>query len=165
VLAAAAGLAVLLALAVRAPAPPLHVAHGTRLVRLSSAAHLQAVSIALGDKRVVLRRHDATWDVDGHPADAGMTDAANELTDLLVRLRALDAFRASNAAAFGLDPPRGSITVETAGGTQRLQIGALNAGGSAFYAQRGSEHRVLKVGTLLLSALDRIFYVDKREGR
>lgn len=76
----------------------------------------------------------------------------------MIDLRAIDAFRADGLAQFGLEPPRGSITVVTARGTRRIDLGEFNAAGSAIYARRDGDRRVFQVGVFLPSALERVLY-------
>ena len=61
---------------------------------------------------------------------------------------------------FGLEPPAGTLVVTTARGTQRLALGKLNAAGSAVYARRGVEPRVLQVGVYVLETVERVLAPD-----
>jgi len=151
---------VALALLIRAPLRPVPRMHGPRLVRIPSA-RVDAMTVALDERRIALVRHDGGWDVDGAPATPAVADAARDLLDALATLRALDAFRAGDAARFGLAPPRGSVLVRAGAREDRLVIGGLTAGGDGVYARRGDERRVLRVGTGLLSAIERFFYAAR----
>jgi len=101
------------------------------------------------------------WDVDGRPATPPTAEALDDLLDSLLGLRAVDVFRTSDPSAFGLGRPRGTITVVTGRSARRLLVGGLNAAGSAFYARREGDPRVLQVGTLVLSEVERVFYTTE----
>lgn len=150
-----------LALLVPAPLRPVPRMHGPRLVRIPSA-RVDAMTVALDERRIALVRHDAGWDVDGAPATPEVADAARDLLDTLGTLRALDAFRAGDAARFGLAPPRGTIVLASAGRDAHLLVGGPTADGSSVYARRDDDPRVLRVGAGLLSAVDRLLYAAGR---
>ena len=119
---------------------------------------VQAVEVTWEGRRLSARRAGLGWEVDGAVASPGTADALEDLVATLVRLRALDAFRAGDGAAYGLDRPRGTIALVRAGGTRRIVVGETNAAGSAFYARRDGEARVLQLGTGLGSAVERVLY-------
>jgi hypothetical protein len=48
--------------------------------------------------------------------------------------------------------------VTTPRGRRRLVIGAMNAGGSAFYAREDGDPRILQVGAALVTEIERVFY-------
>jgi hypothetical protein len=121
-------------------------------------AHVRALEVRLGDRRFAARRTREGWEIDGRPASRRSAEALTDLVETLGRLRALDAFRPRDAASFGLDRPRGTIAVVTAHRTRRLLLGDANAAASALYARREGDPRVLQIGTLLLSDIERVFY-------
>jgi hypothetical protein len=123
---------------------------------------VRGIEAEVEGRRFVAERTADGWRLDGHPASPGAADALNDLLDLLVDLRAVDAFRASDPAVFGFDSPRGTIELVTPRARRRLVIGRLNAAGSVAYARRDRDPRVLQVGTFLLSSLERVFY--QRDG-
>src|SRR5439155_1030631 len=83
---------------------------------------------------------------------------AGVVIETVVGLRAVDSFRSRDSASYGLERPHAAIEVVTARGVRRLVIGDLNAAGSAFYARRAGDPRVLQVGSGLLSDLERVFF-------
>jgi Domain of unknown function (DUF4340) len=74
----------------------------------------------------------------------------------------VDVFRPRDRASYGLDHPAVTITVRTRQGARRVVLGESNAAGSAFYARRDDDPRVMQVGSGLLSALERVFYERDR---
>jgi hypothetical protein len=145
------------------PPPPKTGAESVRGARafLVSADAVTRVEVDVGTRRVVADRVAGGWKVDAAPARPQLGDALDALVQELAGLRAVDAFRPSNPDALGLAPPAGSITVATARGVQRLDIGALNAAGSTFYARRDGHERVLQLGVYLLELVRRV--VDARD--
>jgi hypothetical protein len=151
-------LAALMAVAVR-PAPPRapEAVRGHRVLGVS-AASVRGVEATLGVRRFAAVRIAQGWEIDGSPANAGTTAALDDLLKALVDLRAVDVFRPRDDASFGLDRPTATIDVRTARGVRRVVVGALNVGGSAFYARRQGAPRVVLVGTLLRSDLERVLF-------
>src|SRR5262249_17953410 len=96
---------------------------------------VQEIAVALSGREFVARPDAGGWEIDGREAEPGTADALGDLTETLVRLRAVDVFRPRETATYGLDRPRATITVRTAGATRRLLLGELNAAGSALYAR------------------------------
>jgi hypothetical protein len=138
---------------------------GPRVFRARRPAAVRSVTVTLEGRRLAAHRTVAGWEIAGTPPDApGAAEAVNDLVDTLVALRAVDAFRPRDTATYGLDPPRGTIELVTARGTERLALGAFNAAGSALYARHADRRRVLQVGTYLLSAVGRVFYHQERAG-
>jgi hypothetical protein len=119
------------------------------------------IEVDVRSRRVVADREADGWRVDAVPARPPLRDALDALANELVGLRAIDAFRPSDLAALGLAPPAGTITVSTSRGVQRLELGGLNAAGSAFYARRDGHGRVLQVGVYVLELVRRV--VDARD--
>jgi len=158
-LAALAAFGVLLVLCVRPAAVPRgrDAARGHRLFN-ADARSVRGVALELHGRHVASTRGARGWSVDGRPASPEAAAALGDLLDTLLALRAVDAFRAGHASAFGLDQPGGTITVVTPRGPRRLEVGELNAAGSAFYARRDGDPRVWQVGTLVLSDVERVFY-------
>ncbi len=145
---------------VRSPAPRTgrDAVRGQRVFRTASAQLVREIDVVLGDRHLVARPHADAWTVDGRPVDTGTAGALAELLDHLVALRALDVFRPRDAASYGFDRPRATITLHTTRRIRRLLLGDLNAAGSALYARREGDPRVLQVGVLLLSQLEHVFY-------
>jgi hypothetical protein len=152
-------LGALLVAVIRAPERKtgFYAVRGTRVVRVPRHA-VRRLDVALGARRFSAEHWAGGWQIDGHPASPGTAAALDDLTDTLVGLRAVDAFRSRDASSYGLDRPRGTIDVFTARGVHRLLLGSLNAAGSTFYARRLGDPRTLQLGTLLLSEIERVFY-------
>ena len=149
----------MLVLSTRGPITPRgrDAARGHRLFN-SERRWVRGIEVELDGRHVASTRTARGWDLDGRPAAAQTAEALGDLLDSLLALRAVDVFRTPNLAAFGLARPRGTITVVTGRGPRRLLVGGLNAAGSAFYARHEGDARVLQVGTLVLSEIDRVFY-------
>jgi hypothetical protein len=135
-------------------------------VRLPAGA-VTRVELAHAGETLRARRTDAGWEVDGRPAGPGVTEAVVDLVDLLTRLRAIDVFRPRDGTTVGLDRPRSHVVVVAARRTVELELGDHNSGGSAVYARRTGDPRVLLIGTTVASALERVLYQRKiaRGGR
>ena len=156
-------LGVALLAVVRRPVRPTGSAavRGHRVFDAGRVRALREIAVTLGARTFVAHPREGGWEIDGRPADAPTADALNDLRDVLADLRAVDVFRPGAGAGFGLDPPRATITV---GGARpiRLALGDLNAASSALYARCDGDPRVMQVGTLLLSQLERVFYQRDR---
>jgi len=154
-----AALAALLVLIVRAPVPRAgkEAARGHRVFPVARHA-VQGLDVALRDRHFAARRTAGAWELDGRTASPHAVAALDDLVEALVALRAVDVFRSRDAGSYGLDRPEGTVTVHTARGARRVVLGGLNAAGSALYAQRVGDPRVLLVGTLLLTEIERVFY-------
>jgi len=154
-----AAIGLVLVLSVRAPITPRgrDAARGHRLFN-SERRWVRGIEVELDGRHVASSHARGGWDIDGRPAGRQTAEALGDLLDTLLALRAVDVFRTSDLAAFGLTEPRGTITVVTSRGRRRLLVGGLNAAGSAFYARREDDPRVLQVGTLVLSEIERVFY-------
>lgn len=144
---------------VRPPARPTReeTLRGPRVFRVVPSA-VRAVEVTLGERGFVARRSDAGWTIDGRTALRPAAEALDDLVALLVGLRAVDVFRPRDAASYGLDPPAGTIRVTSGRRTTTIALGSLNAAGSAIYARRAGDPRVMQVGTLLLSSVERVFF-------
>ena len=158
-LAAVAALGLGLVLSVRAPITPRgrDAARGHRLFN-GERRGVRGIELELDGRNLASTRAADGWNVDGRPVAPQTAEALGDLLDTLLALRAVDVFRTSDVAAFGLTQPRGTITVVTGWSRRRLLVGGLNAAGSAFYARREGDPRVLQVGTLVLSEVERVFY-------
>ena len=119
---------------------------------------VRAVDVTLDGRRFRARRSGERWDIDGRPASAGTADALHDLVDTLAELRAVDVFRARDGATYGLDRPRAEIEVVTARGRRRVVFGEMTTSGSSYYARRLGDPRVLQVGVLVLTEVERVFY-------
>ena len=119
---------------------------------------VRGIDVALEGRRFSARRTAEGWEIDGRRSSAGTAAALDDLLAAVVGLRAVDSFRSRDAASYGLERPHATIEVATARGVRRLLIGDLNAAGSAFYARRAGDPRVLEVGSGLLSDLERVFF-------
>ncbi len=135
----------------------LESVRGPRVLRIASRA-VERVELVGGTRRLDATRGPQGWLIDGMPADTGTGEALDALVDTLTLLRAVDAFRAGDRAALGLDPPQATLVVHTARRERRLLLGVPNASGGALYVAREGHPRVFLVGTALLSAIDRVFY-------
>ena len=149
----------LLVVTVRAPVRRAgkDAARGHRVFPVARDA-VQGLDVALGERRFTARRAAGAWELDGRSVSPRAAAALDDLVDALVALRVVDVFRGGAADAYGLDRPAGTITLSTPRGTRRVVVGGLNAAGSALYAQRVGDPRVLLVGTLLLTEIERVFY-------
>jgi len=161
-LAVLAALGAVLVLLVRPPTRPTGRAavRGHRVVRVPAAAVVR-VELAHAGETLRARRIPGGWEVDGRPAAPGVVDALADLVGLLTSLRAIDVFRARDGATYGLDRPRSQIVVATPRRTVALDLGDPNSAGSAFYARRAGDPRVLLLGTTVASALERVLYQRK----
>lgn len=142
----------------------LHAVRGHRVFGVSRH-RAQGITVALDDRRFTARRTGQGWDLDGRPAGARSEEALSDLLSGLVDLRAVDVFRPRDTASYGLDRPRATIELETGRGVRRLVIGDLNAAGSAFYARREGDPRVLQIGTLVLAGVERVFFTRDGAGQ
>jgi hypothetical protein len=134
---------------------------GSHVLRVDRA-DVRGIDVDFEGRHFAAVRSGEGWQLDGGAASAGAADALNDLLDLLVDLRAVDVFRASDPKPFGFDPPRGTVELVTPGTRRRLVIGGLNTAGSVAYARRDQDPRVYQVGIFLLSSLERVFY--QRDG-
>jgi len=149
---------------VRAPEPPRPPAErGHRLFPVGRDA-VRGLDVVLDDRRFSARRTGDGWTIDGATASAGTAAALDDLVGTLVGLRAVDVFRDRDGASYGLERPRATITLVTDGRSHRLDVGEPNAGSSAFYARRTGDPRILEVGALLVTELERVFYHRDRAG-
>ena len=139
----------------------LEAARGHRVFGTGGA--VDAVTLIWDGRELRARRRAAGWQVDGRDADRATAGALDDLVEMLAGLRAIDAFRARDAGSYGLGTPQG--TIELRGGTsaRRLVVGGINAAGSAYYARRDGDARVLQVGIGLGSSIERVFYVRDRQ--
>ena len=151
---AVAGLLVLL---VRAPVPPtgLEAAGGRRVF---GGERVAAIMMRWGDRELHASRDGSGWAIDGRAVPSATATALDDLLATLGRLRAVDVFRPHDAGAYGLDRPRGTIELQGGAHVRRLTIGALNTAGSAFYARREGDGRILQVGSGIDSEIERVFY-------
>jgi hypothetical protein len=146
-----------LVLAIHEPRRRPRAPEGIGLLGVSPAA-VHALDIVLDARRLSAERRPGGWEIDGKAGSAATAAALDDLVETLARLRALDRFRSGDADAFGFAHPRAIVAVRTARRTRRLVLGATNAAGSALYARRDHDPRVLQVGIGLLSDLERVFY-------
>ncbi|TMA72944.1 MAG: DUF4340 domain-containing protein [Deltaproteobacteria bacterium] len=148
-----------LVLVVRAPVQRtgLYALRGHRVFGVPRGA-VRGIEVVMGGRRFSARRLDHGWEIDGRGANPGTGDALEDLVETVARLRAVDVFRPKDGTSYGLEQPRGTITVTTARAVRRLLLGDSNTAGSALYAHRGEDPRVIQVGTLLLSEIERVFY-------
>jgi len=158
-LAALAGLGALLVAIVRAPERPTgrDAVRGHRVFAVTPGA-VRALEVTLDARRFEARRADERWEIDGRPASAGTADALTDLVDALAGLRAVDVFRGGEPSDYGLDRPHATIDLVTARGRRRVVFGELTASGSSYYARRIGDPRVLQVGVLVLTEVERVFY-------
>jgi hypothetical protein len=151
-------LGALLVLLVRAPERPLPPGdRGHRVFRVSPQA-VRGIDVALGERGFSARRTADGWTIDAKAAGALTAEALDDLVTLLATLRAVDVFRHEDPSHFGLEHPTGTITLSTARGERRLTLGGHNLARTVVYARRDGDPRLLQVGTMLLSSLDRVFY-------
>jgi hypothetical protein len=147
--------------------PPPPGERGHRIFRVRPDA-VRGIDVTVGERSFSARRSGDGWAIDGKPADAHTAEALGDLVTTLATLRAVDVFRHEDPSHFGLEQPSGTITLVTTRGERRLTLGTHNLASSALYARRDGDPRLLQVGTLLLSALDRVFYrraqSEPREG-
>jgi uncharacterized protein DUF4340 len=158
-LAGLAGLGALLVAVVRAPERPAgrDAVRGHRIFAVAPGA-VRAVEVTLDARHFSARRAGERWEIDGRPASAGTADALTDLVDTLAGLRAVDVFRGGDASEYGLDRPRATIDLVTARGRRRVVFGEMTASGSSYYARRVGDPRILQVGVLVLTDVERVFY-------
>ena len=159
ILAGLVALGATLVVLVRAPVRPRGqlAVRGHRVFGVGRHA-VRGIDVALEARRFGARRTAEGWEIDGQRASAGTAAALDDLLETVVGLRAVDSFRSRDTASYGLERPRATIEVVTARGVRRLAIGDLNAAGSALYARRSGDPRVLQVGSALLTDLERVFF-------
>ncbi len=150
-----------LVLAVHGPRRRPLAPEGIGLLGVSPAA-VHGLDIVLGARHLSAERRPGGWAIDGTPGSAATAAALDDLVGTLARLRALDRFRGGEADAFGFAHPRAVVAVHTRRRTRQLVLGAANAAGSALYARRDHDPRVLQVGIGVLSDLERVFYFRDR---
>jgi hypothetical protein len=115
-----------------------------------------ALDVRVGGRGTTAARGAAGWTIGGRAAPLMVAAALDDLVGVLADLRAVDAFRTTAFAEFGLDPPAATITITTADGVRRLALGKRNANGATVYARRDDHPRVLRLGVYLLSVLERV---------
>jgi hypothetical protein len=144
---------------VEAPHRPTsrELVRGARLLKVPAKA-VRGITATFDDRGFTATRTTGGWQIDGVPASSGVAEALDDVVSTLVDLRAIDVFRADRLAQFGLEPPRGSITVTTKRGSRRIELGDANASGSAIYARREGDRRIFQIGVFLPSALERVIY-------
>jgi hypothetical protein len=130
---------------------------GPRVMRVAPHA-VRTLTVTEGDESFAAERRAGGWTIDGMQASDEAALALDDLVAALAKLRAIDAFTPDEPADWGLDPPRGTIGIETAKRRRRLALGAVVSSGGAFYAQRDGDRRIFTVGVGLLSAVERVFY-------
>lgn len=130
---------------------------GPRVLRVAAHA-VRRMAVDAGDRRFTAERDAGGWRLDGMQATPEAAAALRDLATTLARLRAVDAFTPDEPGAFGLDPPRATIVVETNKRRRRLDLGAVTSTGGALYARREGDHRLFTVGVGMLSAVDRVFH-------
>ena len=152
-------LATLLVMAVRAPVrrAGLEAVRGHRVFGVGPRA-VRGIEVTLEGRRFIARRAAQGWEIDGLPASAGTADALDDLLETLIGLRAVDVFRSRDRSSFGLERPRAMIDLVTDHGVRRVVLGATNATGGALYARREGDPRVLQVGIVVLSEVERVFF-------
>jgi hypothetical protein len=148
-----------LVLLVRAPERRvgLYAVRGHRVFGVARHA-VREIEVTLGERRFLARRAVAGWEIDGKPASAGTAEALEDLAASVAGLRAVDVFRPRDASSFGFERAHATIRVVTPTRARRVVIGAPNAAGTAFYARRDGDPRVMQVGSGLLSGLERVFF-------
>jgi Domain of unknown function (DUF4340) len=144
--------------------PPPPGERGHRILRVSRA-DVRGIDVTLGERHFAAQPMAGGWSIDGRPAGKLATDALDDLARMLTTLRAVDVFRHAEPSHFGLDAPTGVITLATPRGPRRLSLGAHNSAASALYARRDDDPRIMQVGILLLSSLDRVFYARDHPSR
>jgi len=137
------------------PRPPGERGH--RVFRVSPHG-VRGIDVTVGERSFTARRMSEGWTIDGQPASKQTAEALDDLSHTLTTLRAVDVFRHDDPSHFGLDQPTGTITLITPRGERRLSLGAHNSATTTLYARRDDDPRLLQVGTLLISSLDRVFY-------
>ena len=164
-LATAAVLGAVLLVVVRAPERqlPREAIRGQRVFRVGTHG-VEQIVVTLEGRRFAARRTGSTWEIDGHPANAGTADALDDLVDTLAGLRAVDVFRSRDPATYGLGRPRATIEVTTGRRRRRLVLGETNAAGSAYYGRRDGDPRIMQVGALVVSEIQRVFYTRDGPG-
>ena len=130
-------------------------ARGPRAVRMSAAA-VRRVELRTENVRLAAERSGSAWLVDGSAASPMLADALDALVSDLTMLRAVDAFRAPDATAFGLDPPAATIVLGRDGDAERLDLGSLNTVGSTVYARRHGHGRVFQLGVYVVELVRRV---------
>jgi len=160
--------AVAAALVFIVPAPlrqsGFYAVRGHRVFRVPRHA-VRGLVVVLEERRFSARRVGEGWELDGQTASPESAAALDDLLGSLIGLRAIDSFRSRDTSTFGLDRPRATIEVLTTRGMRRLTLGAMNSTASAFYARREGNPRVLQIGALLLTELERVFYTRDRPRR
>ena len=155
-------LGVLLVTIVRAPVRPTGP-ETVRGHRVFGRDRVERVEVTWGGRSFTARRESGGWQIDGERAGPQAADALADLVHALRDLRAVDVFRPRDTATYGLKRPGGIIVVTTTHRVRRLVVGGLNAAGSALYARREGDQRVLQIGIGLGSAVERVLYDRDRQ--
>lgn len=137
-----------------------YAVRGHRVLGVSGPA-VRGVDVTLDRRRFSARRSAGSWEIDGRLASPRVADALGDLVDTLTGLRAVDTFRSRDSSTYGVDRPRATIDVTTARSRRRLVLGDLNAGGSAYYARKEGDPRILLVGAALVTDLERVLYASE----
>ncbi len=155
-------LGALLVTIVRPPVRPTGL-EAVRGHRVFGAAAVQGVEVSWEGRKFVARRESAGWEIDGQHASPEAAAALADLVAALRDLRAVDVFRPREVATYGFERPRGTIVLTTKHRVRRLVVGELNAAGSALYARREGDARVLQIGLAIASAVERVLYNRDRQ--
>ncbi|MFQ6672705.1 MAG: DUF4340 domain-containing protein, partial [Candidatus Tectimicrobiota bacterium] len=116
----------------------------TRLLAVSPEA-VSAVTLRRGKMTLRAARRDGTWHLT-RPLDARADqEAIGRLVEAAARAQRLRVIAEgpTDLAAFGLAPPRLTITLETAGDVATLAIGEASPTGRGVYARAGSQGQVV----------------------
>lgn len=109
------------------------------------AGDITSVEVATADATTRIKKDDGKWIGADEPAALDAA-AVTDLLDAIEDLEAIDYVEKPEAAAtYGLEPPRATITVTTAGAVAplTLRIGQETASGRNRYVQRGDEATVM----------------------
>jgi hypothetical protein len=129
-----------------------------------SAEEVVGVRIEEGSRELRAVRAAGGWRVEA-PAISrpGASDAVPEMIAALVGLVAVDAFARDDLdrRALGLDPPRARVTLTRAGGAAPivLLLGDFVPTGGSVYGALESDPRIFQIGAMVVSDLERVFYL------
>ncbi len=129
-----------------------------------AAESITGLRVETGNRRLAAVRAGSTWRVlDPTPAAPRAVEAVGALADALARVVAIDTFTRAEVdrGELGLEPPRMRVTVELDGGRAPvvLRLGDFVPTGGSVYASIDGDPRVLQIGALLATEVERTLHI------
>ncbi len=122
------------------------------------------IRIEAGSRRFRAVRSGAGWRIEEPAATRpGANGVVAEMVDALVRLVPVDVFARDGVDrhGLGLDPPRARVTLTRTGGAASivLLLGDFVPTGGSVYGVLGGDSRIFLIGAMVVSDLERAFYL------